>query len=98
HRRMLRNRRAAVEDVIFDRNFTPKEEYDLDERSPDIHELINQWRSVAPHEKQYQRIFLLLFLASGTWLGILEQVIAARLSGKSDAKLIQEFKEDDLRL
>ncbi|MHC5672352.1 protein DpdE [Nostoc sp.] len=98
HRRMLRNRRAAVEDVIFDRNFTPKEEYDLDERSPDIHELINQWRSVAPHQKQYQRIFLLLFLASGTWLGILEQVIVARLSGKPDSKLIQEFKEDDLRL
>ncbi|MDF5734273.1 MULTISPECIES: protein DpdE [unclassified Nostoc] len=98
HRRMLRNRRAAVEDVIFDRNFTPKEEYDLDERSLDIHELINQWRSVAPHEKQYQRIFLLLFLASGTWLGIFEQVIAARLTGKPDSKLIQEFKEDDIHL
>jgi len=98
HRRMLRNRRAAVEDVIFDRNFTPKEEYDLDERSPDIHELINQWRTTAPDEQQYQRIFLLLFLASGTWLSILEQVISARLTGKPDAKLIQEFKEDDLRI
>lgn len=98
HRRMLRNRRAAVEDVIFDRNFTPKEEYDLDERSPDIHELLNQWRSVAPSEKPYQRIFLVLFLAAGTWLGILEQVITARLTGKPHAKLIQEFKEDDIRL
>lgn len=28
HRRMLRNRRAAVEDVIFARNATPKVEYD----------------------------------------------------------------------
>ncbi|MCF2150370.1 SNF2-related protein [Desmonostoc muscorum LEGE 12446] len=98
YRRMLRNRRAAVEDVIFDRNFTPKEEYDLDERSLDIHELINQWRTVAPNEKQYQRIFLLLFLAAGTWLGILEQVITARLTGKPHTKLIQEFKEDDIRL
>ncbi|MEH1833601.1 MAG: protein DpdE [Nostoc sp.] len=98
HRRMLRNRRAAVEDVIFDRNFTPKQEYDLDERSPDIHELINEWRNVAPDEKQYQRIFLLLFLASGTWLGILEQVISARLTEKPHSKLIQEFKEDDVRL
>ncbi len=97
YRRMLRNRRAAVEDVIFDRNFTPKEEYDLDERSLDIHELINQWRSVAPKEKQYQRIFLLLFLAAGTWLGILEQVITTRLTGKPHAKLIQEFQEDDIR-
>ncbi len=98
YRRMLRNRRAAVEDVIFDRNFTPKEEYDLDERSLDIHELIDQWRSVAPKEKQYQRIFLLLFLAAGTWLGILEQVITTRLTGKPHVKLIQEFKEDDIRL
>ncbi|PHM06863.1 protein DpdE, partial [Nostoc sp. 'Peltigera malacea cyanobiont' DB3992] len=98
HRRMLRNRRAAVEDVIFDRNFTPKEEYDLDERSLDIHELLNQWRSVAPAQKQYQRVFLLLFLAAGTWLGILEQVITARLTAKPHAKLIQEFKEDDIRL
>jgi ATP-dependent helicase HepA len=98
HRRMLRNRRAAVEDVIFDRNFTPKEEYDLDERSLDIHELLNQWRSVAPGEKQYQRIFLLLFLASGTWLGILEQVITARLTGKPHPLFIHEFKEDDIHL
>ncbi|MFN6516291.1 MAG: protein DpdE [Nostoc sp. CreGUA01] len=98
YRRMLRNRRAAVEDVIFDRNFTPKEEYDLDERSLDIHELIDRWRSVAPKEKQYQRIFLLLFLAAGTWLGILEQVITTRLTGKPHVKLIQEFKEDDIRL
>jgi len=98
YRRMLRNRRAAVEDVIFDRNFTPKEEYDLDERSLDIHEFINQWRSVAPKEKQYQRIFLLLFLAAGTWLGILEQVITSRLTGKPHVKLSQEFKEDDIRL
>ncbi|MDZ8185627.1 MAG: protein DpdE [Nostoc sp. ChiSLP02] len=98
HRRMLRNRRAAVEDVIFDRNFTPKEEYDLDERSLDIHELINQWRTVAPREQEYQRIFLLFFLASGTCLGILEQVIAARLNGRPHVKLTQEFKEDDIRL
>ncbi|MEH2071813.1 MAG: protein DpdE [Nostoc sp.] len=98
HRRMLRNRRAAVEDVIFDRNFTPKEEYDLDERSLEIHELINQWRTVASNQKQYQRIFLLLFLASGSWLGILEQVITTRLTGKPHAKLIGEFKEDDIRL
>ncbi|KAF3890427.1 MULTISPECIES: protein DpdE [Nostocales] len=98
HRRMLRNRRASVEDVIFDRNITPKVEYDLDERSLEIHELIDEWRSVAPHEEQYQKIFLLFFLASGTWLGILEQVIAARLSSKTHAKLIQEFGEENVRI
>jgi ATP-dependent helicase HepA len=98
HRRMLRNRRASVEDVIFDRNITPKVEYDLDERSLSIHELLEQWRTVAPHEKQYERIFLLFFLASGTWLGILEQVIVARLSSKASTKLNGEFGEDNVRI
>ncbi|WP_193200176.1 protein DpdE [Nostoc sp. MG11] len=98
HRRMLRNRRASVEDVIFDRNITLKEEYDLDERSPDIYELIEQWRTTAPHQEQYQRIFRLLFLASGTWSGILEQVITARLSSIRHTGLIREFGEDDIRI
>jgi ATP-dependent helicase HepA len=98
HRRMLRNRRASVEDVIFDRNVTLKEEYDLDERSPDIYELIEQWRTTAPNQEPYQRIFLLLFLASGTWSGILEQVITARLSSIRHTGLIREFGEDDIRI
>ncbi|MBD2200613.1 MULTISPECIES: protein DpdE [Calothrix] len=97
HRRMLRNRRASVEDVIFDRNITPRAEYDLDERSPDIHELIEEWREVAPDDKQYHQIFLLLFRASGTWLGILKQVIQARLNGVSTAEVIQEFGNDSVR-
>ncbi|OYD89900.1 helicase [Nostoc sp. 'Peltigera membranacea cyanobiont' 213] len=98
HRRMLRNRRASVEDVIFDRNITLRTEYDLDERSPDIHELIEEWRDVAPDDKQYHHIFLLFFRASGTWLGILKQVIQARLSGVSTAELIQEFGADSVRI
>lgn len=98
HRRMLRNRRASVEDVIFDRNITLRTEYDLDERSPDIHELIEEWRDVAPDDKQYHHIFLLFFRASGTWLGILKQVIQARLSTISTAELIQEFSADSVRI
>jgi ATP-dependent helicase HepA len=98
HRRMLRNRRASVEDVIFDRNITLRTEYDLDERSPHIHELIEEWREVAPDDKQYHQIFLLLFRASGTWLGILKQVIQARLKGVSTAELIQEFGADSVRI
>lgn len=97
HRRMLRNRRASVEDVLFDRNAKPRVEYDLDERSPDIHELIDEWRTVAPNG-QYSRIFLLLFRASGTWLGILKEVISARLDGISHAGLIREFGSDDVRI
>jgi ATP-dependent helicase HepA len=98
HRRMLRNRRASVEDVIFDRNITPRAEYDLDERSPDIHELIENWRHAAPDEKQYHDIFLLLFRASGTWLGILKQVIQARLKSVSTPELIAEFGADSVRI
>ncbi|MBO3457749.1 SNF2-related protein [Aetokthonos hydrillicola Thurmond2011] len=98
HRRMLRNRRASVENVIFDRNITPKVEYDLDERSLDIHELIDEWRTVAPNEEPYQRIFLLLFLAAGTWLGILEQVVTARLSSNPHSQIILEFGEDDAHI
>ncbi|MEG5053061.1 MULTISPECIES: protein DpdE [unclassified Microcoleus] len=98
HRRMLRNRRAAVEDVIFARNVTPKVEYDLDERSPQLHELIDEWRTVAPNQQQYQQIFLLLFRASGTWLGILAQVLETRLSGISHSALIQEFGADNIRI
>ncbi|WP_347242328.1 helicase-related protein [Nostoc sp. FACHB-892] len=98
HRRMLRNRRASVEDVIFDRNITLRTEYDLDERSPDIHELIEEWRDVAPDDKQYHHIFLLFFRASGTWLGILKQLIQARSSSISTAELIREFGADSVRI
>jgi ATP-dependent helicase HepA len=61
HRRMLRNRRASVEDVIFDRKINLKAEYDLDERSYDIHEIIEQWRGAAPDEQKYHQIFLLVY-------------------------------------
>jgi len=98
HRRMLRNRRASVEDVIFDRNIIPKVEYELDERSPKIHELIDEWRTIAPKQQQYQQIFLLLFRAAGTWLGILQQIVAARLNSISHAGIIQEFGIDSDRI
>ena len=97
HRRMLRNRRATVKDVIFDRNAIPKTEYDLDERSNAIHELLEEWRTVAPSE-QYTRIFLLLFRAAGTWLGVLKAVVTTRLKGGSNADLIKEFGNEDVRL
>ncbi|NJL11515.1 MAG: SWF/SNF helicase family protein [Calothrix sp. SM1_7_51] len=91
HRRMLRNRRDAVEDVIFDRSIAPKLEYDIDERVYDIHELLENWRTTAPKKAEYQRLFLLLFRAGGTWSGMLRSVIAARLNGKVPTELVQEF-------
>ncbi len=73
-------------------------EYDLDERSLEIHELIDEWRSVAPNQPQYSRIFLLLFRASGTWLGVLEEIIDARLRGMYSEQLIQQFGKDSISI
>ena len=92
YRRMLRNRRDAVEDVIFDRDAVPKTEYDLnDEQWSEIHSILEKWRTLAPQKSAYQRIFLLFFRASGTWLNVLERVVKARLQKKSTAELDREF-------
>lgn len=103
HRRRLRNRRATVEDVIFDRNAVPKLEYDLDERLESLQELLDEWRIVAPEEANYQQIFTLLFCASNTWLGILKQVVKVRLKGILKTSVIEEasipiYLKDDLAI
>ncbi|WP_293128895.1 protein DpdE [Microcoleus sp. bin38.metabat.b11b12b14.051] len=96
HRRMLRNRRDAVEDVIFDRDTVPKTEYDLnDEQWSEIQAVLDKWRAAAPKSSEYQRIFLLFFRASGTWLNVLEAVIKARLQKKSTPELDREFGQSD---
>ncbi len=96
HRRILRNRRDAVEDVIFDRDAVPKAEYDLnDEQWSAIHSILDKWRTVAPKSSEYQRIFLLFFRASGTWLSVLERVVKARLQKKSTPELEREFGQND---
>jgi ATP-dependent helicase HepA len=96
HRRILRNRRNAVEDVIFDRDAVPKIEYDLnDEQWSEIHVLLDNWRKAAPKSIEHQRIFLLFFRASGTWLPILERVVTARLQRKSTAEIDREFGKND---
>ncbi len=92
YRRMLRNQRDAVEDVIFDRDAIPKVEYDLnDEQWSEIHTILEKWRTLAPQKTAYQRIFLLFFRTSGTWLNVLERIVKARLQKKSTAELDREF-------
>lgn len=101
HRRMLRNRRDSVEDVLLDQtNALQKVEYDLDERSLTVHEYLDEWRVRAigattgqddPYYRQLRQVFLLLFSASGTWLTILEWVVLARLNNQAPPELIQEF-------
>jgi len=98
HRRMLRNRRSTVEDVIFERNAVPKLEYDLDERVYSLHELLDEWRIIAPDTSECHRIFALLFTANNTWLGILKQIIEARLNLNNDDNLIEEIGNDNYKI
>lgn len=101
HRRMLRNRRDAVEDVLLNQSqATLQVEYDLDERSPTVHEYLDEWRVRAigatggeddPYYQQLRQVFLLLFSTSGTWLTILEWTILARLNNHASPALVQEL-------
>lgn len=101
HRRMLRNRRESLEDVLLDQSgVIPKVEYDEDERSPIVHEYLDEWRVRAlgmkndPDYQDWQQlraVFLLLFRASGTELGLLQELISARLGGVVSPTLIPDF-------
>lgn len=94
HRRMLRNSRSVVEDAIFARNAVPQVEYDLDERAYLIHELLEEWRTVAPSE-DYSHLFLILFRASNTWWIIFQQVLEARAYDVVSPELMRELGIED---
>jgi ATP-dependent helicase HepA len=108
HRRMLRNRRDTVEDVLFDQSEAPLQvEYDSDERSPIVQEYLDEWRVRAigvtegeddPYYQQLQQIFLILFHTSGTWLSILEWVIIARLDSNTTPALFEELGSEAVNL
>jgi ATP-dependent helicase HepA len=100
HRRMLRNRRDVVEDVLLDQSKAKLQvEYDLDERSSVVHEYLEEWRirAIAAADdddlyyQQLRQVFLLLFSTSGTWLTFLEWVILARLNGEFTEALSREL-------
>ncbi|MBD2101021.1 protein DpdE [Leptolyngbya sp. FACHB-261] len=108
HRRMLRNRRDTVEDVLLDQSgATLQVEYDLDERAPNIHEYLDEWRIRAigatreegdPYYQHLHQVFLLLFCTSGTWLAILEWVVLARLKRTALPALIKELGSEAVDL
>ena len=101
HRRMLRNRRDTVEDVLLDQSkATLQVEYDLDERSPVVQEYLDEWRVRAiaatggeddAYYQQLCQVFLLLLSASGTLLTFLEWAILARLTGEATPTLSKEL-------
>ena len=109
HRRMLRNRRKTVQemDVLLDQSDAiMRVEYDEDERSLAIQEELDEWRIAAlssaslnsDYSQRLQQIFLLLFRASGTWLGILEWVVVTRLSSTINSYLLEDFDTESTQL
>jgi len=113
HRRMLRNRRASVTvDSILGRSpgngsQTPRIlETDLDERSPKLYRLLDEWSESASFSVQEAaqneprdgcksdliEIFSVLLQAAGTWLGLLEDVIRFRLGWSDPDTLSTEFQ------
>ncbi len=108
HRRMLRNRRGAVEVTTLagrampSGQATPRTlEHDIDERSPQIHALLEEWRdsaagfvgedvavTAAPGAtaESFRIIFALLVRAAGTWLDLLADVIRCRLRPEQAAR------------
>jgi ATP-dependent helicase HepA len=109
HRRMLRNRRQTVQemDVLLDQSSAiVRVEYDEDERSFSIQEELDEWRITAisnassdiAYSQKLQQIFLLLFCASGTWLGILEWVLITRLNSIVHPSLLENFNAESIQL
>jgi ATP-dependent helicase HepA len=118
YRRMLRNRRSTVTaDAILGRvqangSQTPRIlETDLDERSPKLYGLLEDWREAASfaakeadragagreRESDLVHIFSILIQAAGTWLGLLEEVIRCRLGWSDLDALPTEFQADALK-
>jgi ATP-dependent helicase HepA len=99
HRRMLRNRREGIEVSTLAGRATSQSEsprtllYDLDERVPRLHELLEEWRdtaaatvitnqgtSIGPTtEEELTTVFRVLYLALGTWPGAFKAIVEARL-------------------
>jgi ATP-dependent helicase HepA len=114
HRRMLRNRRGTVQvEALHGRHAgtaTPRTlEYDLDERSPKVHELLEEWRDTAVAalardggetpgltEEALARVFAALFDAGGTWLEVLRGVVGARLDPGQVTPMVKETAGENL--
>ncbi|WP_144553407.1 protein DpdE [Bacillus sp. X1(2014)] len=110
HRRLLRNRRESVTDILeFSRDqlkFQPTihSEYDLDERTPTLEMLLDEWRNEAwasersvwenqqVESTDLLKIFYLLFESLGTSPTFFQKVIQSRLTKVMNADLLSEKK------
>lgn len=107
HRRMLRNRRGSVEDVLIDQSDALFQmEFDDNDQAERLHEYLDEWRIQAlgvaeEHSEDWQqlsRLYRVLFLARGSWHRVLEWAIAARLEGHHLAEVTKAFGADTVRL
>jgi ATP-dependent helicase HepA len=107
HRRMLRNRRASLEDILFDQsNATLQIEYDNFQEAERIHEYLDEWRIQALSQAEQTsdewvrlyRLFQILYLASGTWHRVLEWAIATRLENHYPEEVLEVFGKEGLRI
>jgi ATP-dependent helicase HepA len=91
HRRLLRNRRSSVEQVLTAGRAGERgglvEEHDLDLRPEQLHVLLDDWRVAAfsaasemPEADAFalRLVFLTLLETFGTWLGLFEDVVRFR--------------------
>lgn len=104
HRRMLRNRRDSIEDV---RNFRGAlaAEYDLDDQVGEIAALLEDWRTSlhraldnnhSGDRTDWETLYLLLVSATGSWLGMLDAIIDARLNRTAAAWLKKEYSQSEI--
>jgi ATP-dependent helicase HepA len=117
HRRMLRNRREVLQDIVPYSREQNKEkgrmliEYDMDERSNQIQDLLEDWRYSswsqesdkweAPYTKgdtPYFRLFLLLWEVTGGSYTLLSEVVESRLNRKETALVRKEFPDETVNL
>lgn len=107
HRRMLRNRRDSVQDVLIDQdNATPQMEFDAYDQAQSLHEYLDEWRirafSAAESEssewQQFCQLYKVLFLASGSWHKVLEWAVSARLENRYLSEVGQTLGQEALRI
>jgi ATP-dependent helicase HepA len=107
HRRMLRNRRDSVKDVLIDQADALFEtKFDENSQAERLHEYLDEWRiqalgSAEVHSDywhQLSQIYRVLFLARGSWHRVLEWVVAARLGGQHLIEVTDAFGDEARRL
>ncbi|WP_183192255.1 protein DpdE [Brevibacillus fluminis] len=112
HRRMLRNRRENVQDLFRHSRGENKvtEEFDLDERTVQLHKLLDEyryeawaaerelWKEVETRESVNFRIWLTLIEAAGCDEDLFQKVVNTRRAKKVERSLDGVFPDEILTL